>query len=72
MTFISISAIGKKLNFKCMKELTDQQADELKGGVNACATSIVVSTSIGGLFGGVGAAIGFLGAAAGPACLGIF
>jgi len=55
-----------------MKELTDQQADELKGGVNACATSIVVSTSIGGLFGGVGAAIGFLGAAAGPACLGIF
>jgi hypothetical protein len=55
-----------------MKDLLENEADELKGGVSACATSIVLSTSIGGLFGGVGAAIGFIGAAAGPACLGIF
>jgi len=55
-----------------MKDLSDQQADDLRGGVSACATSIVLSTSIGGLFGGVGAAIGFIGAATGPACLAIF
>ena len=52
-----------------MKELSDNRASELTGGVGACLTSIVLATSIGGLFGGVGAAIGFLGAAAGPACL---
>ena len=55
-----------------MKDLPDHQSDELRGGVSACATSIVLSTSIGGLFGGIGAAIGFIGAAAGPACLAIF
>jgi hypothetical protein len=55
-----------------MKDLSEYEADQLKGGVSPCATSIVLSTSIGGLFGGVGAAIGFIGAAAGPACLGIF
>ncbi|MGF7079043.1 hypothetical protein [Mucilaginibacter sp. UYCu711] len=55
-----------------MKDLSDIEANELRGSAGACATSIVLSTSIGGLFGGIGAAIGFIGAAAGPACLGIF
>lgn len=52
-----------------MHELSDDEANDLKGGASACATSIVLATTIGGLFGGVGAAIGFIGAAAGSACL---
>jgi len=54
-----------------MQNLSNLEAEEIKGGKYACATSIVLATSIGGLFGGIGAAIGFVAAAAGPACLGL-
>jgi hypothetical protein len=54
-----------------MNELSESKSKELAGGASACATSIVLSASIGGLFGGVGAVIGGIAAAVGPACLGI-
>ncbi|WP_090646692.1 hypothetical protein [Mucilaginibacter sp. OK283] len=61
-------------NFKVqeMKELADEKANELEGGLNQCAASIGFSASFGGLFGGVGAVIGAAVAATGPACLGIW
>ena len=52
-----------------MKDLSDERAAELQGGASACVTSIAISASIGGLFGGAGALIGAVGAAIGPACL---
>ncbi|SEO79619.1 hypothetical protein SAMN05428947_104115 [Mucilaginibacter sp. OK283] len=55
-----------------MKELADEKANELEGGLNQCAASIGFSASFGGLFGGVGAVIGAAVAATGPACLGIW
>jgi len=53
-----------------MKELTDREADELKGSVSQCGYNIAVSATVGGLFGGVGAVIGAVAAATGPSCLG--
>lgn len=53
-----------------MKNLTDAEADELKGGVSQCAYNIGISASLGGLFGGAGAVIGAVAAATGPSCLG--
>lgn len=54
-----------------MKELPDDRAAGLIAGAGACATSIAVAASIGGLFGGAGALIGAAGAALGPACLAV-
>lgn len=53
-----------------MKDLSDPQADERCGGVGQCAYNVVVSASVGGLFGGAGAVIGAITAATGPSCLG--
>nr|WP_294795577.1 hypothetical protein [uncultured Mucilaginibacter sp.] len=57
-----------------MKDMTDAEAAELKGGINAslsgCAYNIGISASFGGLFGGAGAVVGALAAATGPSCLG--
>jgi hypothetical protein len=62
---------GKKLKTTLiMKDLTDAQASELKGGVSQCAYNIGISASFGGLFGGAGAVIGAVAAATGPSCLG--
>jgi hypothetical protein len=53
-----------------MKDLSDAEAKELKGG--ACGYNIVVSATVGGLFGGAGAAIGAVLAATGPSCLALW
>ena len=53
-----------------MKDLTNEQAAGLKGGVSQCAYNIGISASFGGLFGGAGAVIGAVAAATGPSCLG--
>lgn len=53
-----------------MKNLTDAQAAQLRGGVSECAYNIGVSASFGGLFGGAAAVIGAVVAATGPSCLG--
>ena len=53
-----------------MKNLSDEIAEELKGGLSQCAYNIGFSASLGGLFGGAGAAIGAITAATGPSCLG--
>jgi len=53
-----------------MKNLSDSQADELKGGVSQCVYNIGFSASLGGLFGGAGAVVGAVAAATGPSCLG--
>ena len=54
-----------------MKELSDAQAKQLTGGTSpSCGYNIVVSATVGGLFGGAGAAIGAIVAATGPSCLG--
>jgi hypothetical protein len=58
-----------------MKDLTDEQANELKGGAASamsCGYNIVVSASLGGLFGGAGAVVGAVAAATGPSCLGLW
>ncbi|SEM74336.1 hypothetical protein ACRQ5D_31295 [Mucilaginibacter sp. P25] len=58
-----------------MKDLTDEHADELKGGAASgmsCGYNIVVSASLGGLFGGAGAVVGAVVAATGPSCLGLW
>jgi len=52
-----------------MKELSDSEAQQLKGGAGSCGYNIVVSATVGGLFGGAGAAIGAVAAATGPSCL---
>ncbi|MES2108760.1 MAG: hypothetical protein V4577_08440 [Bacteroidota bacterium] len=53
-----------------MKNLTDNEASELKGGLSQCGYNIVVSASVGGLFGGAGSIVGAVAAATGPSCLG--
>jgi len=54
-----------------MKELSDAEARELKGGTaSSCGYNIAVSATVGGLFGGAGAAVGAVLAATGPSCLG--
>ncbi|MCC8407727.1 hypothetical protein LJ707_02220 [Mucilaginibacter sp. UR6-1] len=53
-----------------MKELSDAQAKQMIGGATSCGYHIVVSATVGGLFGGAGAAIGAVIAATGPSCLG--
>lgn len=53
-----------------MKDLSDAQAQRLKGGSTSCGYNIVVSATVGGLFGGAGAAVGAVVAATGPSCLG--
>jgi hypothetical protein len=55
-----------------MKNLTDEIADELEGGVSQCAYNIVVSASIGGMFSGAGALVGAALAATGPSCMGLW
>jgi hypothetical protein len=53
-----------------MKDLTDAEASQLKGGASSCGYNIVVSATVGGLFGGAGAVVGAIAAATGPSCLG--
>jgi hypothetical protein len=72
MNFTAISNRGKKLKIYIMFELSDDEAQGIEGGVSACATHIAFSATIGGLFGGVGAAVGALVAATGPGCLGLW
>jgi hypothetical protein len=55
-----------------MKNLSDEVAEELKGGVSQCAYNIGFSAAVGGLFGGAGAVIGAITAATGPSCLGLW
>jgi len=57
-----------------MKRLTDEQADQIKAGTAAssCGYNIVMSASLGGLFGGAGAVIGAVAAATGPSCLALW
>lgn len=57
-----------------MKNLSDEKADDLKGGMAAssCGYQIVSSAVVGGLFGGAGAIIGAVAAATGPGCLAIW
>jgi hypothetical protein len=63
--------VGRNLISIQMIELLDDDAGKLIGGTNACLTSVVLSATIGGLFGGAGALIGAIAAATGSACLGI-
>jgi hypothetical protein len=53
-----------------MKDLSDADAKELKGGSSSCGYNIAMSATVGGLFGGAGAAVGAVLAATGPSCLG--
>ncbi|QJD95968.1 hypothetical protein HH214_08805 [Mucilaginibacter robiniae] len=55
-----------------MKTLSDEKAQELKGGDGNCAYNIAFSASFGGLFGGAGAVVGAVAAATGPSCLGLW
>jgi hypothetical protein len=55
-----------------MNDLSQFEADELKGGASQCATEIAFGASFGGLFSGAGALIGAAVAATGPACLGLW
>lgn len=55
-----------------MKDLSNDEAADLKGGVSHCLTTVVFSASLGGLFGGAGSVIGAVAAATGPACLGLW
>jgi len=58
-----------------MKDLSIEKANELRGGAAAasnCAYNIVVSASLGGLFGGAGAVVGAIAAATGPSCLALW
>lgn len=57
-----------------MKDLSDEAANQFKGGyaASSCAYQVVSSAVVGGLFGGAGAIIGAVTAATGPGCLGIW
>lgn len=55
-----------------MKEILDDEAADLTGGAGKCVTSIAFGMTFGSLFGGAGAIIGGLAAAAGPGCLNLF
>jgi len=58
-----------------MKNLSNEEADALKGGTAAassCAYNIVFSSITGGLFGGAGAIVGAALAATGPSCLALW
>jgi hypothetical protein len=58
-----------------MKNMSDEAADELRGGSAApsqCAYQIASSALVGGLFGGAGAVIGAVAAATGPGCLSLW
>ena len=68
------SQYWEELKNKLMKVLTDEAADDLKGGTSAssCGYQIVSSAVVGGLFGGAGAIIGAVAAATGPGCLALW
>lgn len=57
-----------------MEQLTDELAKEIDAGTSAssCGYNIVLSASLGGLFGGAGAVIGAVAAATGPSCLNLW
>jgi hypothetical protein len=57
-----------------MKNLSDEAADQLKGGssLSQCSYQIASSAVVGGLFGGAGAIIGAVAAATGPGCLALW
>ena len=57
-----------------MKQLTDEQSQEIDAGSASgnCGYNIVMSASLGGLFGGAGAVIGAIAAATGPSCLNLW
>ena len=67
---LQFSISGRNCNRTHMKELSDERADALKGGVSQCGYNIVASATVGGLFGGAGAVVGAVVAATGPSCLG--
>ena len=52
-----------------MKELSNEDAAQVKGGVSQCLTNIAFSATAGGLLGGIGAVVGGVLAATGPSCL---
>lgn len=60
------------IKFSIMKELSDAEAQLLKGGAGSgsCGYHVAMSATVGGLFGGAGAAVGAVLAATGPSCLG--
>jgi hypothetical protein len=62
--------VGRNIIYHFMKNLTDEEAGEMKGGLSHCGYNIVVSASVGGLFGGAGSIVGAIAAATGPSCLG--
>jgi hypothetical protein len=72
VNFTSVPNGGKLTKSHIMKNLTDDEANKLKGGVSQCGYNIVVSASVGGLFGGAGAIVGAIAAATGPSCLAIW
>lgn len=51
-----------------MKVISDEELDQLSGAAGDCLTSVALSASIGGLFGGVGAIVGAAIAVTGPSC----
>lgn len=53
-----------------MRAMSDEELEQLPGAAGDCLTSIALTASVGGLFGGVGAIIGAAAAASGPNCLG--
>jgi hypothetical protein len=58
-----------------MKDLSDDVAQQLKGGmssVSQCSYQIVSSAVLGGLIGGAGAIVGAVVAATGPGCLSLW
>lgn len=48
--------------------MSDEELDQLPGAAGDCLTSVALSASVGGLFGGVGAIIGAAVAVTGPNC----
>jgi hypothetical protein len=69
MIFEPIPNRGKKFKIHIMKELSDEEAARIQGGINQCLTNIAFSATAGGLLGGVGALVGGVLAATGPSCL---
>ena len=53
-----------------MKELTFDQMLEMEGSEMECAKAVIIGSTLGSFFGGVGAVVGAAVATAGPECLG--
>lgn len=57
-----------------MRTYSIEEMENLEGGIDAgkCVTSIAVSATVGGLFGGIGTLVGAAVAATGPNCAGLW